>query len=371
MVNGDERTASEDGKGRLELQTWSDLPLELLELILCNLTFEDNVRASVVCKRWHKVAISVRVMNQSPWLMYIPKSGCLYEFYDPSERKIHSLELPELRGCRVCYTKQGWLLLYRRRNHLVFFFNPFTRETINLPSYELAYEIMAFSCAPTSTNCVVFSIKHVHPTVVAISTCHPGASEWTIINHRNRLPFVSSIWDKPVFCGGLFYCLSLTGWLGVYDPGRRYWKVLAVPPPRCPENFFVKNWWKGKFMTEHNGDLLVVYTSQNKNPMIYKLYRSELAWKEMESLRGVTIFSSFLSSLSGANLPGIMRNNTIPVNSSMTGESNLPLRTYGSSHPAMPYPLSERSDLLYDVHSGLSLGDFGACINGGVGSSTQ
>ncbi|KAH1039794.1 hypothetical protein J1N35_041537 [Gossypium stocksii] len=308
MVNGDERTASEDGKGRLELQTWSDLPLELLELILSNLTFEDNVRASVVCKRWHKVAISVRVMNQSPWLMYIPKSGCLYEFYDPSERKIHSLELPELRGCRVCYTKQGWLLLYRRRNHLVFFFNPFTRETINLPSYELAYEIMAFSCAPTSTNCVVFSIKHVHPTVVAISTCHPGASEWTIVNHRNRLPFVSSIWDKPVFCSGLFYCLSLTGWLGVYDPVRRYWKVLAVPPPRCPENFFIKNWWKGKFMTEHNGDLLVVYTSQNKNPMIYKLYRSELAWKEMESLRGVTIFASFLSSLSGANLPGIMRN---------------------------------------------------------------
>ncbi|KAG4204812.1 hypothetical protein ERO13_A04G062200v2 [Gossypium hirsutum] len=227
-------------------------------------------------------------MNQSAWLMYIPKSGCLYEFYDPSERKIHSLELPELRGCRVCYTKQGWLLLYRRRNHLVFFFNPFTRETINLPSYELAYEI---------------------PTVVVISTCHPtGASEWTIVNHRNRLSFVSSIWDKPVFCSGLFYCLSLTGWLGVYDPVRRYWKVLAMPPPRCPEYFFVKNWWKGKFMTEHNGDLLVVYTSQNKNPIIYKLYRSELAWKEMESLRSVTIFASFLTSLSGANLLGIMRN---------------------------------------------------------------
>ncbi|PPR88864.1 hypothetical protein GOBAR_AA31820 [Gossypium barbadense] len=277
MVNGDESTASKD--------------------------------SSVVYKRWHKVAISIRVMNQSAWLMYIPKSGCLYEFYDPSERKIHSLELPELRGCRVCYTKQGWLLLYRRRNHLVFFFNPFTRETINLPSYELAYEIMAFSCAPTSTNCVVFSIKHVHPTVVVISTCHPtGASEWTIVNHRNRLSFVSSIWDKPVFFSGLFYCLSLTGWLGVYDPVRRYWKVLAMPPPRCPEYFFVKNWWKGKFMTEHNGDLLVVYTSQNKNPIIYKLYRSELAWKEMESLRSVTIFASFLTSLSGANLLGIMRN---------------------------------------------------------------
>ncbi|XVF76192.1 hypothetical protein PTKIN_Ptkin13bG0247000 [Pterospermum kingtungense] len=306
-VNGDERT-TEDGKERLELQSWSDLPSELLELIMSHLTLEDNIRASAVCKRWHKVAISIRVVNQSPWLMYFPKYGNIYEFYDPSERKTISLELPELHGSRVCYTKDGWLLLYRPRNHRVFFFNPFTREMIKLPRFELTYQIVAFSCAPTSTNCVVFTIKHISPTIVAISTCHPGASEWATVNHQNRLPFVSSIWNKFVFCNGIFYCLSLTGWLGVYDPLERTWNVLAVPPPTCPENFFAKNWWKGKFMTEHNGDILVIYTCCSEHPIIFKLDQSKMVWEELQTLGSVTIFASFLSSHSRTDLPGIMRN---------------------------------------------------------------
>ncbi|XWS56008.1 hypothetical protein CRYUN_Cryun09bG0049600 [Craigia yunnanensis] len=307
-VNGDERTSTDDGKERLELQTWSDLPVELLESIMSHLTLEDNIRASAVCKRWHKIAISVRVVNQSPWLMYFPKYGNLYEFYDPSERKTYSLELPELHGSRVCYTKDGWLLLYKPRNHRVFFFNPFTREMIKLPRFELTYQIVAFSCAPTSTSCVVFTIKHISPTIVAISTCHPGASEWATVNHQNRLPFVSSIWNKLAFCSGIFYCLSLTGWLGVYDPLEHTWNVLAVPPPRCPENFFAKNWWKGKFMAEHNGYILVIYTCCTENPIIFKLDQSEMVWEEMGALDGVTLFASFLSSQSRTDLPGIMRN---------------------------------------------------------------
>ncbi|KAE8657792.1 Cysteine-rich RLK (RECEPTOR-like protein kinase) 8 [Hibiscus syriacus] len=306
-INVDERKPFEDEES-LKLQTWSDLPGELLELIMSYLTLEDNVRASAVCKRWNKIAISVRVINQSPWLMYFPKYGNLYEFYDPSVRKTYSLELSELHGSRACYTKDGWLLLYRPRNHCVFFFNPFTREMIKLPRFELTYQMVAFSCAPTSSSCVVFTIKHISPTVVAISTCCPGTSEWTTVNHQNRLPFVSSIWNKIVFCSGMFYCLSLTGWLGVYDLLERTWNVLHVPPPRCPENFFAKNWWKGKFMAEHNGDILVIYTCCTENPIIFKLDQSEMVWEEMQTLNGMTLFASFLSSHSRTDLPGTMRN---------------------------------------------------------------
>ncbi|KAG4163785.1 hypothetical protein ERO13_D01G195200v2 [Gossypium hirsutum] len=306
-INLDEKKATEEEES-LKLQTWADLPVELLELILCRLTLEDNVRASAVCRRWHKVAVAVRVVNQSPWLMYFPKYGSLYEFYDPAERKTYSLELPELQGSRACYTKDGWLLLYRPRNHGVFFFNPFNRHMIKLPRFELTYQMVAFSDAPTSDLCVVFTIKHISPTVVAISTCRPGDSEWTTVNHQNRLPFVSSIWNKMVFCSGMFYCLSLTGWLGVYDPLLRAWSVLHVPPPRCPENFFAKNWWKGKFMAEHDGDILVIYTCNTETPIIFKLDHSEMVWEEMQTLNGVTLFASFLSSHSRTELPGAMRN---------------------------------------------------------------
>ncbi|XVE61476.1 hypothetical protein DITRI_Ditri06bG0043300 [Diplodiscus trichospermus] len=65
-VNAENKTATEDGEDRLELQTWSDLPLELVKLIMSRLTLEDNIRASSVCKRWHNAAVSVRVMYQSP-----------------------------------------------------------------------------------------------------------------------------------------------------------------------------------------------------------------------------------------------------------------------------------------------------------------
>ncbi|KAK7278674.1 hypothetical protein RJT34_23709 [Clitoria ternatea] len=308
-MTNNKRAAVEVKNDSLELQTWSDLPSELLELIFSRLTLDNNVRASVVCKRWCFVATAVRVVNQSPWLMYFPKYGDQYDFYDPVQRKTHSLELPELGGCRVCYARDGWLLLYRPRTHRVFFFNPFSREIIKLPRFEMLYQIVAFSCEPTSSDCVLFTVKHVSPTVVAISTCHPQAREWTTVNYQNRLPFVSSIWNKLVFCNGLFYCLSLTGWLGVFDPYKHTWNVLSVPPPKCPVNFFAKNWWKGKFMTQHEGDIIVIYTCSSENPIIFKLDQTLMKWEERRTLNGVTLFASFLSSHSRTDLPGMMRNN--------------------------------------------------------------
>ncbi|GAB4833377.1 hypothetical protein Ancab_031620 [Ancistrocladus abbreviatus] len=307
-VRENKRVALEVKQETGELQSWSDLPAELLELVLSHLTLKENIQVSAVCQRWHSVAVSVRVVNRPPWIMYFPKFGDFHEFYDPLSRKTYSVKLPELCGSRVCYTKDGWLLLYRPRTHRLFFFNPFTRELIKLPKFEMTYQIVAFSGAPTCPNCIIFTVKHVSPTVVAISTCHPGALQWTTANYQNRLPFVSSIWNKLVFSNGLFYCLSLTGWLGVFDPKELTWNVLVVPPPRCPENFFAKNWWKGKFLAEHNGEIMVIYTCCSENPIIFKLDQANMVWEEVKNLDGITLFASFLSSHSRTDLSGAMRN---------------------------------------------------------------
>ncbi|KAJ6750037.1 hypothetical protein OIU85_000645 [Salix viminalis] len=191
-VADDKRRTRMNKKAMLEMQTWSDLPLELLHLIFIRLSLEDNIRSSIACKRWNTAAISVRVVNQSPWLMYFPKFGNMYEFYDPAQRKTYSLELPELYGSRVCYTKDGWLLLYRPRTNRVFFFNPFSREVVKLPRFELTYQIVAFSCAPAFSTCVVFTVRHISPTIVAISTCHPGATEWVTVNYQIACLFSES-----------------------------------------------------------------------------------------------------------------------------------------------------------------------------------
>ncbi|KAE8056847.1 hypothetical protein FH972_013583 [Carpinus fangiana] len=78
----------------------SALPIELLELIISCLPLEHNVRASVVCKRWHSVAISVWTVNGSPWLLYF-YYGNLFIFNDPLQCKTHASILPKLNGCRA------------------------------------------------------------------------------------------------------------------------------------------------------------------------------------------------------------------------------------------------------------------------------
>ncbi|XP_011077859.1 F-box/kelch-repeat protein At1g57790-like [Sesamum indicum] len=287
----------------------ADLPKELLELILSPLDLRDNIRASAVCKSWQAVATSVRKSDRCPWLMICPKEGNLYDFYDPTQRKTYSLDLPELKGSRICYAKDGWLLLSKPRTRRVFFFSPYTVELIKLPKLQLAHQIVACSAAPTSDNCILFTVKHVNPMLVAVSTCRPGDDAWTTIHFENQLPFVSSIWTKIVFSRGRFYCLSLTGWLGIYNTTNGIWAVLSVPPPKCTEYISAENWWKGKFMAEYNGDIFVVYTCAAVNPIIYKLDEMKQVWVEMGSLEGMTFFANFLSSHVRADLLGKMRNN--------------------------------------------------------------
>lgn len=128
---------------------------------------------------------------------------------------------------------------------LFFFFNPFTRELIELPEFDYPSSLAAFSCAPTSTECVIFTIKHVSSTIVAIRTCYPAAKEWTTVNYQNCSHFSCCLRTKIVFSNGLFYCLSNQGFLGVFDPVGCTWTVLEVPPPRSQDSFIDRQDRKG------------------------------------------------------------------------------------------------------------------------------
>ncbi|CAD5327519.1 unnamed protein product [Arabidopsis thaliana] len=114
------------------------------------LVLKDNIRASAVCRAWRKAAESVRVVEKHPWVISFPRHYGVTILFDPLGRKSYTLNLPELVGTDVCYSKDGWLLM--RRSSLVdmFFLNPYTRELINLPKCELSFQAVAFSSAPTS-----------------------------------------------------------------------------------------------------------------------------------------------------------------------------------------------------------------------------
>ncbi|XP_050379545.1 LOW QUALITY PROTEIN: F-box/kelch-repeat protein At1g57790-like [Argentina anserina] len=300
---------------KFELQTWSELPKDLLEVMVSRLSLHDNIRTSGVCKssvysskRWHLAANAMRVVNRPPLLMFCSRDGEKFKFYDPSQRRIQPVKFPQLVYSKVCCSKDGWLLLYNPTYIRAFFFNPFTQDEVKLPTYDLDHQIVAFSAPPTFTSCIVFTIKHVSSTSVNISTCRPGAKEMTTVQYQNRLPFVSSIWNKLVFCNDLFYCQSLTGWVGVFNPHERTWTVLSVPPPKCPDRFLAKNWWKGNFLSEKHGSILVIYTCSTENPIAFKLDEKNMVWEQLGNLDGATVFASFLTTLTNVNLPAIKRN---------------------------------------------------------------
>ncbi|KAK4487275.1 hypothetical protein RD792_006114 [Penstemon davidsonii] len=102
----------------------------MLEDIISRLELEDNIRVSTVCKSWLATAISVRVSNKPPWLTVFPRSGKLYKFYDPSQRKTYCIELPEMDETKVGLAKEGWLLLSKPIIRKIFFYCPYTQELI-------------------------------------------------------------------------------------------------------------------------------------------------------------------------------------------------------------------------------------------------
>ncbi|KAH6837807.1 hypothetical protein C2S53_013967 [Perilla frutescens var. hirtella] len=288
--------------------TYSELPTELMELILSKLNLKDSIRASAVCKKWLAVATSLRKPINAPWLMSFPKSGEWYQFFDPSSRRMYYAEYPELHGSRICYAKDSWLLAFKPRTRCVFFFQPYTRALIKLPKQQSALDNMAFSAAPTSSSCVLFTMKNITPTVVAIHTCRPGATAWTTLHFQNHQRFVCSVWNKVVFCMGLFYILSPNGLLGLFDPEKSMWIISLVPPPQCTEHLSVVHWRRGKFMVEHNGDIFVIYTHAKGNPLVYKLDEIQGFWQEMRILGGMTLFANSLSSAARSDVHGMMRN---------------------------------------------------------------
>ncbi|KAL3623410.1 hypothetical protein CASFOL_032226 [Castilleja foliolosa] len=286
-----------------------DVPAEVLEFILSQLNLRDNIRASAVCRRWLTAAVSVRLSNRRSLLMCFPKHGDLHEFYDPSDRKTYHLDLPELRGSRILYAKGNWLLLGRPSTQElqdVFFFCPYTREMIMLPKLPIEYQKVAFSCAPTSSDCVVFAVI----SIFFIHTCHPGETEWNVLVYHNpQEESIRNPWHHQiVFSNAHIYLLNVFGQVGCFNLANNTWKAYTFPAPKCTLDLPFENRWSAKFMAEHDGKIYVICTCAAENPVIY---RFDGTWTEVVSLGGMTLFANASSSLARTGLAGKLAGNVV------------------------------------------------------------
>ncbi|CAA7018296.1 unnamed protein product [Microthlaspi erraticum] len=319
MKSGSPSSTTVSGKrSKLVNLSIADLPSSLLEVIMSLLVFKDNIRASVACKSWLEAALSVRVVEKHPWLLcFQTYDSNLFELRDPLQWKPYTLELPEIADSTVRYSRDGWLLMQRYSSEdEMFFFNPFTRELITLPKFELAFRQISFSFAPTSDSCVVVALSFSNDHVT-ISSCHPGAAEWI----SNDFPTKDQMFTNLVYLNERFYCINCYNRTGdglySFHPSSRTWNCHATqysyldPLDHRTLRGCEKFWYQSVVcLAEKEGELFLMTTSHiGRKPLVYKLV--SLRWEEMSTeteLDGLTIFASSYNS-EGRKSPPSMRNN--------------------------------------------------------------
>ncbi|CAN6875167.1 unnamed protein product [Brassica oleracea] len=292
---------------------WSNLLPELLRLVMFRLLVKDTIRASAVCKAWYESSVSFLMNNRRPWFMKYSltshRGPC--EWYDPMQRMTYLTYIPEIIGMSVYHAKDGWLLMHKDGSSESFFFNPFTRKLINLPSCEHYNESAAFTCAPTSEGCLVFGMTKIDRdnNVVGINTLKIGETKWETTHFKSfGGPFTSKI--NIIFLEGLFHCFGWLDWIPVFDPSKRTLINHMAEYDRSLELS------AGRYFVEIKGDIFFVKTGGEKL-RFFRLNRNNKgwSWEEKDKIdEASTIFGASCGSVCRSDLPTSLRNKLLLSN---------------------------------------------------------
>ncbi|BAF21631.1 uncharacterized protein [Oryza sativa Japonica Group] len=206
--------------GTSTMAPWSDLPSDLLGLVIARLPFPaDRARFRAVCRAWHSaLRRHVAAPPQLPWIV-LPEGT----FVTVSDGGVHRMAFPESNTVCIGST-DGWLALHRTDNddddsvdgarttktrHTFLLHNPFTGATV--PLAELG-DILDDDFFEEFRVCKV--IIRSHPNggghLVAVMTnhwdcplilCQPGKGIWT--PDSCTMPFVRVV-DIAFFADKLY-----------------------------------------------------------------------------------------------------------------------------------------------------------------------
>ncbi|KAG2284815.1 hypothetical protein Bca4012_048679 [Brassica carinata] len=133
---------------------WSNLCLDVMQMVLEKLSATDFNRAKAVCSGWLSASRqSVRKQNQTPWLILFPYErsyGYSCRMLNPGEKGLvyRSRNLGvEFTQSRCMATCGSWLLMYlvRGGRPKLYILNPLSRDRINLPPLESSKSDIIFS----------------------------------------------------------------------------------------------------------------------------------------------------------------------------------------------------------------------------------
>ncbi|CAL4999070.1 unnamed protein product [Urochloa decumbens] len=298
---------------------WHDLPLELLELVVANLSLVDRLRFPAVCKSWSKVFNPVEQAKVWPWLMHCSKQDGICKMFDPLRGKKYTLRIEafatDIERHIFRSSKDGWVVVSGGSDE-IFVINPFTGHLVEDPPMfdeQYNYYGISFSSMPVSPDCLFFGITSSHSgDIVSVHTWKHGEDRWSQHEFEHQVSPFPVACNNPVLFRGKFYCLGMRGNLGVFDPGsedpKSAWKILDKPEPIHADMDLFYHDHHGRefcYLVELNGELVSVFMrNAPEPPRVFKLDGTKMAWIEVEDIGGAALFLDIRASYAVASPEG-------------------------------------------------------------------
>jgi hypothetical protein len=289
MINRQRHNISGFEGNGTECREWSDLPVNVLDVIAARLDALDQIYFRAVCKNWGQTR-RFPVNKTLPWLLehgwgFDENVYSVCSFHRPSANpshvpysKIEREEFKVLHGAAICASKFGWLLL--QKSSLSFFYNPYTKSIIKLPDLNLSFNRTTFSSVPTSPDCFCFAIqssKNDHR--IYLSICHPGDREWSTLILDGFRRAVEDV----VYSNGTFYCVFTRGALGAFRVADQHWSLLTNRK-QIDRALFQSR----AHMVASNGELWLVCPS--KGFEVFRFDWSVMTWVQANTLGSQALF---------------------------------------------------------------------------------
>uniref|UniRef100_A0ACD6A536 Uncharacterized protein n=1 Tax=Avena sativa TaxID=4498 RepID=A0ACD6A536_AVESA len=198
-----------------QVEPWSDLPPELLSLVLKRLpSLADRVRLRAVCHPWRSNSKLQTLPPPFPWLT-LPNGT----FLSIPGGEVHRLPVPD---CASCYGSiDNWLFI-KSSDDACALMNPFSKTTLDLPNlvtvwqrtvrYEsdpkqLMYKLVAPSPLDLSLDSIVAALIMDDGNIGTLCISQPPIATYSLRDNRQPL---QHLWDIAFFDGKL-YVVSVFG----------------------------------------------------------------------------------------------------------------------------------------------------------------
>ncbi|KAG8366725.1 hypothetical protein BUALT_Bualt17G0109200 [Buddleja alternifolia] len=272
---------------------WSDLPPDLLSVIASKIFFLAHCNFKLVCKSWNMTSPIPQPLPSSPvespyfnspCLMYSSWGNNSWKLFHSLYNQLYDLDCQELMDAEILFSKYGWLLMSRsdELDELItlFFFNPFTKQKIELPTTTSSFISACFTFPPTSPDCTVVGIFS-GSTICTIDfgLLKIGEREWKSKSFKNDGYFIISS-CPPLCCNGVYYCLDdKSREIYVFDPMEEYkWQWVRY-------NKYIE--------TKVEGDIWGVFIIEDERRVsVKKLDSSQMCWIELETLGNKCLYVS-------------------------------------------------------------------------------